>query len=73
MVKDKDTGHERRMLFTKGFGDGAKMSAHKLPDRPDYMIGWEAGHEARREAVRAYVQEHDLPPPNILRTQEGEK
>jgi len=58
------------MLFEKGFGDGAKSSAQKHPQEPDYMTGWEAGRLARAEALFAYIKKHDLPMPNILRADE---
>lgn len=61
---------ERRMLFTKGFGDGAKASAQKHPDLQDYMSGWHAGRKARGSAIVAYCIEHDLPLPSPLRTEE---
>ena len=37
------TDKERSMLFVRGFGDGAKGSAYKHPDQPDYMAGWKKG------------------------------
>jgi len=55
------TPDERRMLFAKGFGDGAKGSAQKHPTYPDYMEGWSRGLQARREGVAAYCTENDLP------------
>ncbi len=62
-------GRERRMMFMRGFGDGAKFSAKKWPDDPDYEDGWSKGYAARNAAERAFTAENDLPPPSILRLQ----
>ena len=63
------TPTDRRILFHRGFGDGAKCSAIKFPSQPDYMAGWEAGKKACEEACERYRAENGLPPPLILRAQ----
>lgn len=60
---------ERRMLFTKGFGDGAKASAVKLAF-PDYIEGYRQGLEARRDAIQTYCTEQGLPSGNPLREED---
>lgn len=61
---------ERRMMFHKGFGDGAKMSAIKFPNDPDYQEGWVAGHDACASYMNHIIEREGLPAPSILRTQE---
>lgn len=41
------------MMFHRGFGDGARTSAHKHPDDEDYMRGWKKGN---RRASIARIQ-----------------
>lgn len=52
---------ERRMLFGKGFGDGAKLSVAKHKEHSDYIMGWHAGRYARTLAAREYCEEKGLP------------
>ncbi len=59
---------ERRMMFFKGFGDGAKMSALKFPDL-DYQEAWIAGKNARDAYLDEVTARENLPEPMILRTQ----
>ena len=59
-------------MFFKGFGDGAKMSAIKFPDDPDYQEAWIAGRDARDAYMVAILEREGLPAPTILRLQEGE-
>lgn len=44
------TPQERMMMFHRGFGDGARTSAHKHPDDEDYMHGWDKGNRRARIA-----------------------
>lgn len=62
---------ERRMMFFKGFGDGAKMSAIKFPEDGDYVEAWIAGRDARDVYMVAILEREGLPEPTILRLQEG--
>jgi len=64
------SGAERRRLYFKGFGDGAKCSVIKHPRQTDYEAGYVAGRKAANEATKAYSKEHGLPKPNFLRAQE---
>ncbi len=62
------TGAERRMMFFRGFGDGAKTSAIKHDDL-DYMAGWTVGSRMAREATAEYAQKQGLPPAGVLHLQ----
>lgn len=58
---------ERRHFFRRGFGDGAKFSALKYEDNPDYMEGWEAGRTAYSQSAQEFREKYGLPEPSILR------
>jgi len=58
---------ERRVMHHRGFGDGAKFSAQKFPEDPDYMEAWEKGLAASREYMREAIERHGLPQPTMLR------
>ena len=60
---------ERRLLFRRGFGDGARCSVIKHEDEPDYMTGWEAGRIMYNAAEREFREQNGLPEPQILRAQ----
>ena len=66
MHKERSPG-ERRHLFRRGFGDGAKFSALKYQEEPDYMEGWEAGRTAYARAAQEFREKYGLPEPSILR------
>lgn len=55
------------MMFVLGFGDGAKMSAIKFPDDPDYQEAWSAGKEARNAYLNEIIKREGLPSPTFLR------
>ncbi len=61
------TGGDRRNLFVRGFGDGAKGSAMKHKDQPDYMEGYRQGAKALVTGTAAYINQEGLPPPTFLR------
>lgn len=60
---------DRRLLFRRGFGDGAKCSAIKHENEPDYMEGWETGRVAYNRAAHDFREKYGLPEPLILRAQ----
>lgn len=64
---------ERRTLYFRGFGDGAKVSAIKHPDDRDYLAGWRAGNAACTDATLAYADLHGLPRPRVLHLQDDTK
>lgn len=53
---------ERLMLFHRGFGDGARASAKKLPNDEDYMAGWKRGSEAVTDAVGNWSRDEGILP-----------
>ena len=63
------SGRDRALLYSRGFGDGAKCVAQKEPEYPDYMHGYEDGTRARRVSCDRYRRDHGLPEETILRAQ----
>lgn len=63
------TGLERRMMYSRGFGDGAKCSYIRFPDDPDYKEGWHDGRDALNLSTERFRLRESLPTPNILRVQ----
>lgn len=61
---------DRRMMFFRGFGAGAKMSHIEFGDDPDYTEAWIAGKNARDQYMEHIIKSEGLPAPNILRLQE---
>lgn len=57
-------------MFFRGFGDGAKMSAIKFPNDPDYCEAWLAGKGARDAYMEEIIKREGLPEPTFLRLQE---
>lgn len=57
------TPEERRILFSRGFGDGAKGSPATLESMADYLNGYTLGVTAREEATLAFCSQHGLPVP----------
>jgi len=55
------------MMFSRGFGDGAKFSAIKYTDDSDYMLGWARGREASESAFQEFLHENQLEPPLPIR------
>ena len=62
-------GVERRMMYQRGFGDGAKITATRFVGDPDYDEGYLAGRLAVTAAVEAFRTREGLPAANILRVQ----
>jgi len=58
------------LLFRRGFGDGARGSAIKHENEPDYMTGYEAGGIMYRAAAKEFREKNELPEPTLLRGQE---
>lgn len=58
---------QRRNMFLRGFGDGARCAQIRYEDEDDYMAGWEEGRRARKTAMRDFADREQLGPPNPLR------
>lgn len=57
MPEDTLLPRDRRVLFHRGFGDGAKGSNPKLPDYSDYMAGYRRGGQVCAEETDAWCTE----------------
>lgn len=60
MHNPKYTSTDRRLLFRRGFCDGAKGNAQNLASYEDYAIGYETGHLAYLNAWNNYAKAHDI-------------
>ena len=57
----------RIAYFRRGYGDGAKGSAHRHPENADYMRGYRFGTEDASAAVWAFCTNAGLAMPSVLR------
>ena len=57
----------RVAYFRRGYGDGAKGSAHKHPEDADYMRGYRFGTEDASAALAAFCEHNRLTLPSVLR------
>ncbi len=60
---------QRRLRFSRGYGDGASLHSIKHEDEPDYMEGWKAGRRDARLAADRFRVRYALPHDAHLRAQ----
>lgn len=57
----------RIAYYRRGYGDGAKGSAHKYAMNVDYMRGYNSGVADAAKSTRAFCEHNNLPVPGVIR------
>lgn len=66
-VNQSAESSNRIAYYRRGYGDGAKGSAHRHPDNKDYGLGYTHGSFDSAKAVGEFCEKNGLSLPSALR------
>ena len=61
------TPADRLAIYRRGYGDGAKGSAHMHPGHADYLRGWRAGNADAAASALAFCEQEGIALPSPCR------